>query len=262
MKHLIKPLLLSILLFNPFISSSQSVFIVRHFNNDLNKEQKVCPVDIDALTTASEEMFTAGNPNYIIVDLIADGYISLTDSFEYSINLKLSEPPFLDAKYALKIPANAQENYVHKFEYFLKTSGLSRSRYEGKTGSISFTNNITQEDIINTKSEFRTGFTTLSLKQLGFYYNEDIGRLRIYEELIKDNLAPLDKALQLNFSKNGFYVHSKRLTPAQREKYSTMCKEMFGNNYYTDQSSWKVGSLPEDTIEKQITELKEKLAAK
>lgn len=259
MLHLIKFVVLSAIVALPFSAFSQSIFIVRRFDNNINKEPKTCPVDKKVLMQASAEMFDEANPKYIIVDLIADGYLSLADSFDYNINIKLSDPPFKDAKFALNLPVDVQKAYVVKFEKFLTTTGMTKERYEDRTGSFSFHNTITIEDILNPNSYFRKE-SRLELKTLGFYYYKDEGYLHIYQELAKDGLAPLDKALNLEFSNKGFFVHGKRLTSTQRQKYSDICKKYFGNNYYTDNSSWKVGALPEDTLEKNITQLKAKLA--
>ncbi|MEZ5017210.1 MAG: hypothetical protein R2800_09170 [Flavipsychrobacter sp.] len=258
MQTLIRIFILSLFSIISLTTNAQSIFIVRQFDNNINKEPKICPIDKNELVTASREMFEGSNPKYIIVDLIADGYLSLTDSFDYNINIKLSAPPFKDAKFALNLPVDVQKAYVAKFERFLTATGMTKKRYEGHTGSFSFHNTITKEDILNPYSSFRNE-SFLELKMLGYYYYKDEGYLRIYRELAKDRLAPLDKALNLDFSRKGFFVHGKRLTNVQRQKYSDICLKYFGNNYYTDNSSWRVGALAENTLEKEIAQLKMEL---
>ncbi len=253
MKLIFKPLFVLLLLATNS-SNAQSVFIARHFDNNINKQHTSCPINRAQLELASAAMFEAGNPKYVIVDLIKDGYFSLNDSFSYNIEIDLYEKHNNKFAFALSIPIDQAAIYTKKFQRFAKLHHIPP--HKETPYRIGFYNYVTMADIIDENSNFRKNFEK-ELKRISHYRNYK-GDLRLYTELVKDGLVPLDSALKLDFSTNGFYVQGKRLTPAMRHKYMSLCKEEFGNNYYSDHSSLRIGALKENTMRKRIAEYHQK----
>lgn len=213
---------------------------------DNTKRDFVCH-DRAVLQPISDSMFKAGNPKYIWVDLLMDGYISEGDNRWHNLHLYLYESTANDTL----IPLTVQEAYVEKWKNFV--ASLGEPLYEHGYYHIDLHTGMDGESIFNPESDFRKA----PKSELDRLHLTHRGNLRFYRELVKDGLASPDKALDLEFNKKGFYVHGKRLTYAQRTKYMALLKEEFGHNYYNDESSIAIGSLPENTLGKKIAKLEE-----
>ena len=197
------------------------------------------------LAAISDTMFRQGNPNYIWVDLLKDGYVQDGDINWYNVYI-LTNGNSTGGN--TDIPQEAGEAYANKWIRFVKSLEEPLSEH----CSYSFTNYspISALKMIDPNSDFRK-ISKSELNRLGL---TEHGNLRFLRELVKDGLAPADKALDLEFSEKGFYVHGKRLTRELREKYMNLCEEEFGCNYYNDHSRIAIGSLPENTLGKRIAE--------
>jgi len=208
--------------------------------------------DPEYLTAISNEMFKQGNPRYIWVDLVKDGYIIANERQWYNLYIGIESK---ERGGNIDIPNDVRDKYAEKWLQFVAYIKEPHNKY----GSYQLTTygGITSEDIDDPNSTFRKT-DKVELHQLSLTSR---GELRLLNELVKDGLAPLDKAMNLEFSNKGFYVHEKRLSRELREKYMNICKEEFGHNYYNDQSSWKRGALPENILSKDIAELTARINA-
>ncbi len=209
------------------------------------KSADIC-YDPAYLTAISDTMFRQGNPKYIWVDLLRDGYVLDADMCWYNLYINIYSK---EDGGNMDIPQDIRNAYAAKWISFVQSLHEPLSKY----GSYNLSNldPISALEMVNPQSEFRK-ISKSELHRLKLTTN---GELRFLKELVSDGLAPADKALDLEFSQNGFYVHSKRLTREQREKYMNICQEEFGYNCYNDKSRRSIGALPENTLGKEIAEL-------
>lgn len=233
---------------------AQSMSIYKHsLSNDknINNNLPVC-YDRDLLAAISDTMFNEGNPRYIWIDLIIDGYITEGTTYRnlsviITLNSHIENEKF-------PIPANVQTAYVNKFKSFIEHLEEPVSKYDFYSFRSFFS--INPQDIFNSESHFRKD-TKSELHGLGLTTK---GELRFLNELVKDGLAPLNTALKLEFSSKGFYIHGQRMPAGLREKYMSICQEEFGNNYYNDGSSFSRAPLDENTLDKEIKALEDRIS--
>ena len=254
MKNLLVILFLSLSLFSSVELTAQSIQIIQ--TSDITPRQDTATLnfcyDPQYLAAISNEMFKQGNPRYIWVDLVKDGYILLNEKKWYNLYIGIESK---ESGGNIDIPNDIRDKYAEKWLQFVAYIKEPNCKYGWYR--LSTDGSITSEDIDNPNSTFRKT-DKVELHQLSLTSR---GELRLLNELVKDGLAPLDKAMNLEFSNKGFYVHEKRLSRELREKYMNICKEEFGHNYYNDQSSWKRGALPENILSKDIAELTARINA-
>lgn len=246
MKYLFPALLLSICIGK--ISFAQSVCLIKSgFSSSATDTFQPLEFDADVLSAVSDMMYAEGNPKYLWVDLVKDGYIKNGDPNWYNLYIT-PDGKGCDEKYG--IPRNVQKTYAQKWMQFVTNlqEPVSKCNY-----SLNNYGQANADSMTNAQSTFRT----LDKSELHRLHLTHKGELRFYKQLAEDGLAPLDKAINLEFSNKGFFVHGKRLDYEQRTKYMALLKEEFGHNYYNDESAMKIGSLPENTFGKKIAELEE-----
>lgn len=213
-----------------------------------NNKHYVC-YDKAVLQPISDAMFKAGNPKYIWVDLLMDGYINEGDNRWHNLHLYVYESTANDSL----VPLAVQIAYIQKWKRFV--ASLHEPLYEYGFYNLQLLFGINGEMLFNPGSELRK-VSQLELSNLHLTHN---GHLRFYNELVKDGLASYDKALDLKFSSNGFFVYGKRLDYELRTKYMTLLNKEFGYNCYNDGSSLAIGSYPENTLGKKIAKLEEQI---
>lgn len=242
-------LLASTLFTNTIVAQKLTIVKAASFAEVHDEQQDYVCYDRDVLQPISDSMFIAGNPKYIWVDLLMDGYISEGDNRWHNLHMYLYESTVNDST----IPLAVQKAYVEKWKDFV--ASLGEPLYENGFYHIDLHTGMNEESLFNPESDFRK-VHQYELKRLHLAHR---GELRLYNELVKDGLASPDKALNLEFSNKGFYVHGKRLSHEQRTKYMKLLKEEYGHNYYNDHSSMSHGALAENTLGKEIAELEEKI---
>lgn len=254
MKNLLVIFLISLSLLSPAVVTAQSIQIFQTGVITPGKDTATLNFcyDPEYLATISNEMFKQGNPRYIWVDLVKDGYIIANERQWYNLYIGIESK---ERGGNIDIPNDIRDKYAEKWLQFVAYIKEPHNKYGSYR--LSTYGGITSEDIENPNSTFKKT-DKAELHQL---HLTSRGELRFLNELVKDGLAPLDKAINLEFSKNGFYVHKKRLSRELREKYMNICKQEFGHNYYNDESSWKRGALPENPLSKDIAELTERINA-
>lgn len=250
MRYCLISIMLASTLFANAVAAQKLTIVKAASFAEVHDEQRdfVC-YDRDVLQPISDSMFRAGNPKYIWVDLLMDGYISEGDTRWHNLHLYLYESTVNDST----IPLAVQKAYVEKWKDFV--TNLGEPLYENGYYNIGLPIGINSEILFNPDSDFRK-VNQYELKRLHLAHR---GELRLYKELVKDGLASPDKALDLEFSSKGFYVHGKRLNYEQRTKYMALLEEEYGHNYYNDRSSMSIGALAENTLGKEIAELEEKI---
>ncbi|MBW7913141.1 MAG: hypothetical protein H3C54_05455 [Taibaiella sp.] len=242
-------LLASTLFANSIFAQKLTLVKAASFAETDNTQKYFVCYDRDVLQPISDSMFKSGNPKYIWVDLLMDGYISEGDNRWHNLHLYLYESTVNDSM----IPLAVQIAYVEKWKNFV--ASLNEPHYDYGYYHFDLHNGIDGQMIFNPESDFRK-VNKAELKRLHLAYR---GELRLYKELVKDGLASMDKALDLEFSSKGFYVHGKRLNYEQRIKYMALLEEEYGHNYYNDHSSMAHGALAENTLGMEIAELEEKI---
>ncbi|MCB0696215.1 MAG: hypothetical protein KDC07_02555 [Chitinophagaceae bacterium] len=225
-----------------------------HLKDDNNYKIKTADVCYDKayLSAISDTMFRQGNPKYIWVDLLIDGYVHDGDMDWYNVYIN-TEGNSNGGN--TNIPEETRTAYAEKWIRFVYSLHEPLSKY----GSYNM-NNINPISVlamIDPASDFRK----VSKSELHFLRLTCNGELRFYMELIKDGIATPDKPLNLDLSSKGFYVYGKRLTREQREKYMNLCEQEFGSNYFNDGSRYSRGPLPENTLAKDIAELTDRIKA-
>lgn len=213
--------------------------------------RKPLPCTVEQLAAISDSMFKQGNPRYIWVDLLKDGHINNGDCRWHSIQIS---PTAIATDTNSPIPLYVRNAYVVKWLNFVTSMGEPIYKY---SYSMDYLGNIDVTEMLDTTSDFRKSFKQ-ELHRLHLTHSSELTFLKT---LIADGLAPADKALQLDFSQNGFYVHGKRLNNDMRRKYMNLLTEAWGINYYERGNSLKIGSLPGNTLEKRIQELELLLAS-
>lgn len=245
--------ILSVLLSIPCIwttSLAQSICLLKlGFSSSPVDSFQPFEFDADVLSVVSDTMYAQGNPKYVWVDLVKDGYLKNGDPHWYNLYIS-PEGKGCDEKYG--IPENMQRAYARKWMQFVKNleEPVAKCPYR-----LNYYGQANADSMVYAQSAFRT-IDKSELHQLHLTHK---GEMRLYKQLVADGLAPLDKAIDLEFSNKGFFVHGKRLDYEQRTKYMALLKEEFGHNYYNDESSMKIGSFPENTLRKKIDELEEKI---
>lgn len=248
MKYLLSALLFSICFGT--VSVAQSICLIKTgFSSSATDTFQPLEFDADVLSTVSDIMYAEGNPKYVWVDLVKDGYIKNGDPNWYNLYIN-PDGKGCDDKYG--IPGNVQKTYAKKWMQFVNNlqEPVSKCNYR-----LSNYGQANADSMTNAQSAFRT----IDKSELHHLHLTHKGELRFYKQLAEDGLAPLDKAIDLEFSNKGFFVHGKRLDYEQRTKYMALLKEEFGHNYYNDESFIKIGSLPENTFGEKIAELEEQI---
>ncbi len=206
----------------------------------------------ETLQAISDELFNAGNPKYIWIDLVDDGYVNASDGIGYYVYLRTNKT---EEGGNLKIPPDVQKKYVDKWLAFLQH--IKEPITKSGEYNLHLHNGILCKDITNKESKIwqisKQELTTLDLNIRG--------ELRFKEELVKDKLADLNQPLKLNFGKEGFYVNDKRLSPEQKEKYYSICKEEFGWGYSAGRFSWTISpDMHSIVLAKDIAMMQEQIA--
>lgn len=205
----------------------------------------------DFLENISTEMFQNGNPKYIWVDLVKDGYVTAGDGLGYNLYL------YHDSKEqggTIAIPEEIQQEYLKKWYLFLNT--IHEPAQARDRDYLHLFSGVLCKDISDPTSDFRK-ITQPELSQMNLNTR---GELRFLQEFVNDGLAPLDKPLHLAFGNKGYYVNGTRMNPIQREKYAALCKEIYG----TDYSQYNQGIIksPEEdnTLGNEINKYKQLIA--
>lgn len=250
MRYCLISIMLASTLFANAVAAQKLTIVKAASFAEVHDEQRdfVC-YDRDVLQPISDSMFRAGNPKYIWVDLLMDGYISEGDTRWHNLHMYL----YTKTLVSTDIPIAVQYAYVEKWKRFI--ANFDEPVDESGYYHIDLPTGINGQMIFNPESDFRK-IRKSELVRLHLTHRSD---LRFYRELIKDGLASPDKALDLEFSSKGFYVHGKRLNYEQRTKYMALLEEEYGHNYYNDRSSMSIGALAENTLGKEIAELEEKI---
>ena len=247
-----KSVLVFLCLLLPATIDAQSVFLGQLFRSAVwvrpTTGVKVNP-DKALLSAISDSMFQQGNPKYIWVDLLRDGYIPDADSPRYYLSIEL-EPQKGNTESALT--PDMQKQYVDKWNAFVKHIGqphIDSSYVLDSDYGIIYT------EVINPLSRFRR-----NNKHDLFSLNlAATGHLRLYNELIKDRLTKAALPIDFNFSNKGFYINGKVMNDKLREKYMQLFVEEFGANFYSDGSSYTKRPGQNGTIGDEIAELTAKI---
>ncbi|OSZ82035.1 hypothetical protein CAP35_01830 [Chitinophagaceae bacterium IBVUCB1] len=206
----------------------------------------VCfPADI--LEDISDQMYKEGNPKYIWVDLIRDGYISNSDGISYHVYLYLHST---ENGGNITIPREKQIAYIEKWKQFIIS--IKEPVSEHGTYSLHREGGIVCADLTNEQADFRK----TTKRELYFLDLNNRGELRFLEAFLNDKLLPADVPLNLSFSNKGYYVNGKRMSAEHAEKYAAICLEEFGTDYKGRNEKMEKGPLPENTLGKQIAALK------
>lgn len=234
-------------------SIAQSIAIVktdfRSGNNDERLIEQVC-YDSSILSPISNQMFLEGNPRYILVDLLNDGYITC-DGTWYNIYVS---PVGQATSGNINIPLEVRKAYGIKWDNFVNSIGEAHPKY----GTIIRTHGeINYNNIIDPNSSFRN----VNKEYLHELRLTTSGEIKLIEEILKDKLLSSDDDFSIRFSYKGYYVGGKELNAEMREKYMNLCMNEFGLNYYTDESSIAIGPVEGHTSGKRIEELKSRLTA-
>lgn len=206
----------------------------------------------ETLQAISQELFNAGNPKYVWIDLVDDGYVNASDGIGYYVYFRTNK---IEEGGNLKIPADVQMKYIDKWLAFLQN--IKEPITKSGEYNLQLHNGILCNDITNKESKIwqisKQELTTLDLNIRG--------ELRFKEELVKDKLADPNEPLKLNFGKEGFYIDGKRLSAEQKEKYYTLCKEEFGWGYSIGRFSWTISpDMNTIALGKEIAIMKEQIA--
>lgn len=206
----------------------------------------------DDLTAISQQLFDAGNPKYIWVDLLKDGFLKNGTKRIKSLNLYVySDEPFTDSI----ITPDIQKAYIEKWVAFTKK--LGQPLPDCGCYFLSLEEGFDAATMLHPNSSFMKTDQS-ELHHLHLTYT---GRLMLYKQLIADEYADADKPLDLEFSEKGFIVNGHKLSEKEREKYAALTMKEFGNNYYDDQSSMSIGFLREKTLGGEIKELEDRINA-
>lgn len=216
----------------PGITNAQSVFLGQLFRSAAWGQTTTSAVksnpDKALLAAISDSMFQEGNPKYIWVDLLKDGYIPDADSPRYYLSIEL-EPQKENMESALT--PGMQKQYVDKWNAFVKHIDQP---HRDSSYVFDYDYGIMYSEVTNPLSRFRRNkkhdLFTLNLAATG--------HLRLYHELIKDRLTKTALPIDFNFSNRGFYVNGKAMNDKLREKYMQLFAEEFGVNFYSDGSSY------------------------
>lgn len=244
--------LITIALFLPQTIYAQAV----EFEDFLTSAPKAQHTDhsysTEQLTDISNQLFAAGNPKYIWVDLLKDGYIPANTSGYIRLKLYLyTEQPSSEST----IPASAQKAYVEKWIAFTRNIGEPLYKY----GFYYF--NLFKGFNAMTMLQPDAPFMQKDQAELHDLHLTYSGRLALYQQLLTDRYAQADKPLDLEFNYKGFYVNGLKLSKKERKRYSSLLVEQFGRNYYDDQSSMAIGMLPDKALGTEIQELENRINA-
>lgn len=209
---------------------------------------ETAPYDKALLTAISDTMFQQGNPKYIWVDLLKDGYIS-GGKMVYNIYLYMN-----NAVNNETIPAKVQQQYVAKWDAFVRS--INQPHAENEPYLFNSIYGTSYADVINPASEFRKNKKD-ELHSLGLTAT---GRLRLCNEALNDGFSTKFQPLNYDFSKKGFYINGKLLPDDLRDKYSKICDEEFGMSCM-DGSAMKHGPLPDYTLRREIEALTSRINA-
>lgn len=218
--------LLAITVFSSLQIHAQSMALVKMQEGSLsgdyrNTTQPVCP-DADVLRQISTEMYEAGNPKYIWVDLLIDGIIEPGYMYNLYIHTQSKEKGG-----NVSIPDKLRKQYVKKWEAFVSSVGetVSADYHLYIFGSAkNQTYGLTLKDISDPNSEFRQ-ITKPELSAAGL---NSRGWVRFYREILSDGLAKGDEPFDYSFSMHGYYINGKRMDNGMHEKYRALCLEEFG----------------------------------
>lgn len=245
-KVALSAILLLTALLNANANGALQISKVEIYSNSATIETQ--PYDKELLTAISDTMFQQGNPNYMWVDLLRDGYISggkmVYDIFLYTNKVADDET----------ISKEMQQLYVAKWDAFVRSINQPHT-------SLDFYhfNNIhgtRYADVINPASKFRQ-YSKVDLHSLDL---TSTGRLRLLNEVLKDGYSTKFQVMNYDFSQNGFYINGKLLPDDLRDKYSKLCAEEFGYSCM-DGSAMKHGPLPDNTLRREIETLTERINA-
>lgn len=194
------------------------------------------PEDIaHQLSIASEEMFVEGNPRYFFVDIVKDGFIPLSaDSVAYSFRISSYTTDLTTNEAHLHIPAKLRAQYAKKYIQFISKLGESFHNEPGH--SVVLYAPLDFKDITDKNSSFRTDFK----RDLFNARLINKGKELLIKEFIKDGYANLDDTINFSFNNKGFVVNHKTMDKLHREKYMSLCKQEFGQNFYEDYVSWSL----------------------
>lgn len=254
MKNLL--LLLLFIAFLPSFTNAQSLALTKTKSyNPFNKNEQanIC-YPKEHLSAISDTMFQQGNPKYIWVDLLKDGYIQDNDTNWHNIFITQNNPSPDKAFGNINLPDDIRKTYAEKWVRFIKY--IKEPIAENETWMLSLHNGLNAKQVVNPESEFRK-FTIHERHTMGFNARED---LVFYKELVKDGLISPDKALNLEFSHKGFFVDGNRISQEMRHKYMELCEELYGINYYDRYSRLSIGALKENTMQKRIAKLEQSIA--
>ncbi len=184
--------------------------------------------DDDYLVKLSDEMFAQGNPNYIWVDLLKDGYVDYTDTTALTVYVhdNNSKPGG-----NVDIPADVRKAYAEKWFSFV--DAIKEPRVANTIYIIRKHEGIGAPAIGHRESAFRK-----KIKEAQYHAHlTKRGELRLLKEMVADGIARPDSKVQYDFSRKGFFVSGKRINRDLREKYMQICTEEFGHDYFNDRSS-------------------------
>lgn len=218
--------LLAMMAFSYLQIHAQSISLVKMQEGSLsgdyrNTTQPICP-DADELRRISNEMYEAGNPKYVWVDLLIDGIAEPGYMYNLYIHTRSNEK-----EGNIVIPDRMRKQYVKKWAAFVASVGekVSDEYHLYIFGSAkNKTYGLTLKDIADPNSEFRN----ITKPELDFIGLNSRGWLRFYRELLADGLAKGDEPFDYSFSMHGYYINGKRLDNGMHEKYRALCLDEFG----------------------------------
>lgn len=244
-----------LLLFTANISFAQSIVLnklgTQHNTHTGNSDltQLVC-LPHEELTAISNNMFENGNPNYIWIDLLKDGYVHYNDTRNHNIVIATNER-FVPGDIAF--PEEVVKAYIEKWKSFLEHINHPGSANDKYSLFLSF--GMDTKVILRHNSDFINNVKYAQYK----WGLTAPAELNMYREMIKDGLATLEDKLDYEFSQKGFYVNDVRMSDELMKKYAQYCIDEFGLNFTDGSARQARGSY--DTFEHEIKKLENELAS-
>ncbi|MCB9065156.1 MAG: hypothetical protein H6551_08465 [Chitinophagales bacterium] len=247
-----KNLIITLLIFGSYSCMAQNMNIVKLQSTVPPKDWSSKTPDIcfdkDFLQKTSDELYDAGNPNYVLLDLMKDGYINSTYLNNYMVHLYADD---IRKPGNVEIPDDVRKAYGEKWVAFVKSINEpidKNSRYD-----LYYWDGISTEDITDPESQFRAN---VKYAQYSARLTKR-GELRLLKEMVADGVANPNRKIDYMFNKEGFWVQGVSLNKELGEKYMQICREEFG---YVHPNLTKHSFKSSVNFKREIADLEKQLA--
>lgn len=198
--------------------------------------------------SVSDSMYYQGNPKYMIVDAVIDGWIVLPNRVRFTF---LSESYWVisDGRDMLKLPDSVKSRYAVKFFELLSAAG--------ETGGAAIRLSATPDntplglaDIFDTASAFRN-FTVRDRYRAGITSN---GWRAIIAELQKDRFIQNRYIpFEMHYAPGYIEINGIKLAGEMNEKYCRLFRDSLGLDLRTDPVS---GILKNEDLKRYLSDFK------